>query len=70
MASKKKAPVVVVKCECSTCKQVAIVEPGKVHHYCHGLKGIVKPLPDMFKDLKGPHKGTWAPIGQKETVGA
>lgn len=67
MASKKKAPVVVVKCACSTCGQVAHVEEGKTHQYCHGLKGIVKPLPDMFKDLKGPNKGKWEKVPDKVT---
>ena len=62
MARKKRAAVQVEMCECSTCKQVARVEPGKEHAYCRGF-GIVKPLPAMFADLKNPKRmGKWVPI--------
>ncbi len=61
--NKKKVPVQVVKCVCSTCEQVAFVEPGKPHHYCKGIKqSIIAMLPPALKDLTNPtRQGTWQP---------
>jgi hypothetical protein len=59
--AKAKVRKVVVKCECSSCGQVASVEPNKEHAFCRGFK-IVKPLPAMFSDLKNPKRmGKWVP---------
>ena len=59
--AKAKVKTVVAKCRCSTCQQVAFVEPGKAHHYCRGLEQtLVDRLPVEFKDLTNPkRKGTW-----------
>lgn len=59
MAKGKKSPTVVVKCECSTCGQIAHVVPGTLHHYCRGMR-LVGPLPGLFSGLSKPdNKGTW-----------
>lgn len=61
MAKGKKVPVRVVKCQCSTCEQIAFVEPGKPHVFCKGIRmSIIAMLPASFKDLTNPtRKGYW-----------
>ena len=59
--AKVKSKVVVKKCQCTVCGQVAFVQEGTSHFYCNGIK-LVKPLPPMFKDLRHPdpaRKGMW-----------
>ncbi len=59
---KAKVKVQVFKCRCSTCKQEAMVEPGKIHHYCSGL-ALKGPLPPEFKGLHNPNKkGIWTKL--------
>lgn len=61
---KKKIKTVVVKCECSTCGQVAHVEANKPHAFCKGIRlSILERMPAMFRDLTNPNKkGKWVPI--------
>lgn len=68
--AKVKVKTVVVKCQCTTCNQVAYVEEGTVHYHCNGIK-LVKPLPAMFRDLKHPdpkRKGVWALYVEPSTL--
>lgn len=61
MPKKIKAAMVVVKCECSVCGQVANAQPNTEHHYCRGIR-LVGPLPGLFSGLRKPdNKGTWLP---------
>lgn len=62
---KMKKTVTVIKSQCSTCKQVAHVEPGKQHFYCNGIQ-VAKAMPThIYNTIKHPdekRKGVWEPI--------
>jgi hypothetical protein len=61
MAKRAKVKTVVVKCQCSTCEQVAFVEAGKPHVYCKGLpQRIIDKMPATMRGITNPNrKGTW-----------
>jgi hypothetical protein len=50
-----------VKCQCSTCGQVAHAQEGSEHFYCKGIHGdIIARMPPQFKDITNPSKkGKW-----------
>lgn len=41
------------ECLCSVCGKKDFVVPGSKHEQCRGFR-IVKPLPQMFEDLRNP----------------
>ena len=59
--AKIKKITVVSKCQCNVCGQVAFVELGTSHHFCHGINLLPgQRLPAMFSGLVNPNrKGTW-----------
>lgn len=62
---KIKKTTVVVKCQCTTCKQVAHVQAGTQHFYCNGIK-VEKPMPThLYNRIKHPdesRKGKWEAV--------
>lgn len=52
---------VTVKCQCSTCGQVANAQENTPHNYCKGIhQDILARMPVAFKDLTNPQrKGKW-----------
>jgi hypothetical protein len=50
-----------VKCQCSTCGQVANAQEGSGHFYCKGIhQDIIDRMPAKFKGITNPSKkGTW-----------
>ena len=58
---KKKIRTIVKKCVCSTCGDIAFVEPGLQHFYCKGLeKSFLAKLPASMRNMTNPgRKGTW-----------
>lgn len=50
-----------VKCQCSTCGQVANAQEGTPHHFCRGFHlDIIARMPPAFKDICNPsRKGKW-----------
>lgn len=61
MAKKSKKSKVVVKCECSTCGQVANAQADTPHNFCKGIRlDMLARMPAQFKDLTNPNrKGIW-----------
>lgn len=54
----------VVKCICSTCRQIANAQPNSAHQFCQGIdKDIIARFPGKLRNLKNPNRmGTWTPI--------
>ncbi len=50
-----------VKCQCSTCGQVANAQENTPHNFCKGIRlDILARMPPAFQSLTNPtKKGTW-----------
>jgi hypothetical protein len=61
MAKKSKKSKVTVKCQCSTCGQVAHAQENTTHNFCKGIRlDILARMPAQFQNLTNPNrKGTW-----------
>jgi len=58
-----------VKCQCSTCKQVANARVNTPHFSCKGIDlSIIAQLPAKYKGLINPYRlGTWLVFVAKES---
>jgi hypothetical protein len=56
--AKSKRVMVMAKCVCSICQQVATSRPGTLHAFCKGVVPMLAKL-GMFHPTR---KGVWTPV--------